>query len=1282
MSWAEDIVVVENYAYVADRFGLHVIDITNPILPTMVSSCKTPGSAVAVTASGNYAYIADSDSGLRVIDITNPITPTEVGFYDTPGSAIGITVSERYAYVADYDHGLRVIDIATPTLPIEVGVYSPFSWHGLMYDVAVAENYAYVACGSKGLCIVDVAVPTALTEVGSYVTPESAQGVTVAGNYAYVVTGVGDLHIIDITNPAAPIEVGFYNTPGDARGVAVDGNYIYVADDDGGLITLRYTGPSAPTLQSIVNADGDGNYIVTWSDATGAMTYTLQEANNPSFTNPVTRYTGSNSEYVISNQPEGVWYYRVRAANTAGESAWSNIQSTVVRGIGNVTGDIVVASPYILQGQSSLFLAELQLEGEPAPTLSGVNLRIGARQIPLYDDGTSGDFAPGDGLYGATVPFTQTGAFQVTLFHGNRELDSLDVTVIEDPALLILTDWPALYAQFRDTGMALYEDENANQRHDFFELVEDLHSYNCQQRGVVINLPEALPAYVALEYGQDTDTRVQMGHLIDLVIYNVSTQMDNRVRNIVLFGDDQVVPFYRVYDPTDLYNDFNQNYPHEYRSREMAYPATIGGTQENATLLDSEAGYIMSDVPYGIRAHQVITYGTWLSMYPDLPRWAAYPEPEMGVGRVFARRPGQLSAALARYQQPLLMTPGAAEAALFRALDKTEGGQTVVDFSALAERSLFPALRDWFGANLRDYDQVARTWGVGDFATALGQYNLVSWWGHTTHQNLYARQGTVIDWQIFPQISVSSPVAFVGLGCHLGYSVGRHPDGGGPVYPYDWGIVNALTAQGVTYFAPSSQAYTWPKAFHSPNLHELVIAQFTNRLMDYTAPSVGAVWQQGFRPYHITDPAVVENNNPATRIFHIAGSYGNVLYGLPTQPIERERQTPLQVSYHPAPSPAARAALNTIILPGITVEVPHFQIEYLDDGTTLFSVPNGGTHLAPTNGPALPLVIRTLTLPANVTVQNVRLVEVDSQVYGRAVLARPQFTTSNGEVFTGTYELPIIYPENRYHYRVAQTPEGQQLILGTIPLLYDTARNQVTLQTRMHFAVDYQVTQPATGPQLISTLVNGGQPVAINTPNQSIVAEIYHDQGVDAWVAWTVQGPNAFVIASGISPLMVLADKTTRVTIPLDTTGWRPGPKDLAVYLLYEGAISDSENIPLLAQGLGLDDRAPVHHVYSEDDPVAIWQIAARDETGALVAGLESALQVLVDGQPVSAQVQAGGDGTYQVALLLESVAFGTRLVRIHATDARGLTGWREWSLTKVSPVSRKVVSVIRFSPS
>jgi len=95
--------------------------------------------------------------------------------------------------------------------------------------------------------------------------------------------------------------------------------------------------PATPILNAIENADHDGHYTVSWQPASGAETYTLQEATNPNFSGAVTVYTGAGISWAAANKPVGTYYYRVRATNCAGNSGWSNVRSTTVSPSGWVT---------------------------------------------------------------------------------------------------------------------------------------------------------------------------------------------------------------------------------------------------------------------------------------------------------------------------------------------------------------------------------------------------------------------------------------------------------------------------------------------------------------------------------------------------------------------------------------------------------------------------------------------------------------------------------------------------------------------------------------------------------------------------------------------------------------------------------------------------------------------------------------------------------------------------------------------------------------------------------
>ncbi|MBC1198057.1 DUF4347 domain-containing protein, partial [Microcystis aeruginosa BLCCF158] len=294
--YAYGVQVVGNYAYVADGdSGLQIIDISNPTNPTLKGNYDTTSSfhwAYDVQVVGNYAYVADGDSGLQIIDISNPTTPTLKGNYDT-GWAYGVQIVGNYAYIADTYTGLQIIDISNPTNPTFKGNYYT-SEAVPAYDVQVVGNYAYIITRS-GLQIIDISNPTNPTLNGNYnYGSDDAYGVQIVGNYAYVAHLLG-LQIIDISNPSNPTLKGNYDTYF-AYGVEIVGNYAYVSNSlNGGLEIIDISNPTNPTLKGNYDTSGQhntydvqvvGNYayvaygldglkIIDVSEFTNAQTVTL-----------------------------------------------------------------------------------------------------------------------------------------------------------------------------------------------------------------------------------------------------------------------------------------------------------------------------------------------------------------------------------------------------------------------------------------------------------------------------------------------------------------------------------------------------------------------------------------------------------------------------------------------------------------------------------------------------------------------------------------------------------------------------------------------------------------------------------------------------------------------------------------------------------------------------------------------------------------------------------------------------------------------------------------------
>jgi len=264
--WAIGLAVSGDYAYVADYAqGLRVIDISNPASPNEVGSVSTPAnSAFDVSVRGDYAYVADGTAGLRIIDISDPAAPTEVGFYDAPGNAQGVAVAESHAYLATYGSGLRVINIDDPAAPYEDGFYDT---PGTALEVALGE-YAYVADGANGLVVVDVSDPSfAVTEVGS--APGNLWSLVVDGDYVFAADNDNGLRVFDISDATTPTEVGFYDTPcTSTRGVAFNNCQVYATDFAGlGIYSFLplenlVIEPLAPEI--VVQAIGQSAQL-TWS---------------------------------------------------------------------------------------------------------------------------------------------------------------------------------------------------------------------------------------------------------------------------------------------------------------------------------------------------------------------------------------------------------------------------------------------------------------------------------------------------------------------------------------------------------------------------------------------------------------------------------------------------------------------------------------------------------------------------------------------------------------------------------------------------------------------------------------------------------------------------------------------------------------------------------------------------------------------------------------------------------------------------------------------------------
>jgi hypothetical protein len=162
---ARRIAIVGTYAYILCDAGLAVVSLDNPLKPKLVAQVGAPDliEPRGIAVQFRYAFVVDR-SGVKVLDITHLDRPVAVSGAEVPlGDARNIYVARTYAYVAAGKQGVAIVDIEHPEHP---RLDQVFNADGTMNDVndvklgmVSAELFAYVADGQNGLRVLQLFSP-------------------------------------------------------------------------------------------------------------------------------------------------------------------------------------------------------------------------------------------------------------------------------------------------------------------------------------------------------------------------------------------------------------------------------------------------------------------------------------------------------------------------------------------------------------------------------------------------------------------------------------------------------------------------------------------------------------------------------------------------------------------------------------------------------------------------------------------------------------------------------------------------------------------------------------------------------------------------------------------------------------------------------------------------------------------------------------------------------------------------------------------------------------------
>jgi hypothetical protein len=206
--------VCNGYAYTGDRWGLYVVDVTNPASPhrigswgTKIEQVKARGTLCFVTTSGDPGEIT-----FHVLDVTVPASPLQIGSLDQAGGN-DVHLIDTLAFGAGEEdfNNLTVISIADSTHPRLVGSAATPGWS--MGIWASGLNQAtFVGCHWEGLQVYDTRNPAQPVRDTFLLGADQSVDICIDNGRAYVANEMAGLKILDVRDPTNPVTLGSYDT--------------------------------------------------------------------------------------------------------------------------------------------------------------------------------------------------------------------------------------------------------------------------------------------------------------------------------------------------------------------------------------------------------------------------------------------------------------------------------------------------------------------------------------------------------------------------------------------------------------------------------------------------------------------------------------------------------------------------------------------------------------------------------------------------------------------------------------------------------------------------------------------------------------------------------------------------------------------------------------------------------------------------------------------------------------------------------------------------------------
>ncbi len=165
LTGARRISIAGTFAYILTDKALVVVDLDNPLTPRITATIGSPvlNDPRGIAVQFRYAFVVDRD-GLKVLDVTDLAQPKPIGNALIPfQDARNIYVARTYAYVSAGKQGLAIIDVEKPDAPKLEQLFTADDQLNDVNDVKIgmvaASAFAFVADGKNGLRVLQILSP-------------------------------------------------------------------------------------------------------------------------------------------------------------------------------------------------------------------------------------------------------------------------------------------------------------------------------------------------------------------------------------------------------------------------------------------------------------------------------------------------------------------------------------------------------------------------------------------------------------------------------------------------------------------------------------------------------------------------------------------------------------------------------------------------------------------------------------------------------------------------------------------------------------------------------------------------------------------------------------------------------------------------------------------------------------------------------------------------------------------------------------------------------------------